>query len=87
VITSPVTFCLSSILQEHSRLHPSSTQEHLLQVDKVHRHPDIEFKVLRYDGQQGQAVGWKAGVLKIPLEEMASLATRIGRRVNQPNET
>jgi hypothetical protein len=40
-----------------------------------------------YDGQQGQAVSWRVGVLKIPQEEMALLAKRIGRRMNQPKET
>lgn len=34
-----------------------------------------------YDEQQGAAVGWSAGVPKIPEEEMAALAARIGRRV------
>jgi len=34
-----------------------------------------------YDRQQGAWAGWGIGVLKIPQEEMASLAMRIGRRV------
>ena len=34
-----------------------------------------------YDQQQGEWASWGMGVLKIPQEEMASLAMRIGRRV------
>src|SRR5215204_3220888 len=34
-----------------------------------------------YDRQQGAWTSWGMGVLKIPQEEMASLAMRIGRRV------
>lgn len=34
-----------------------------------------------YDQQQGAWASWDMGVLKIPLEDMASLAGRIGRRV------
>lgn len=34
-----------------------------------------------YEEQQGAWANWSMGVLKIPQEEMASLATRIGRRV------
>ena len=33
-----------------------------------------------YEEQQGAWAGWSGGVLKIPQEEMASLATRIGAR-------
>jgi diadenosine tetraphosphate (Ap4A) HIT family hydrolase len=56
-------------------------------ISHVHWHVAPLLPGVPYDGQQGQAVSWKAGVLKIPQEEMASLATRIGRRVNQLNET
>jgi diadenosine tetraphosphate (Ap4A) HIT family hydrolase len=34
-----------------------------------------------YDEQQGAWASWSKGVLKIPAEEMADLAGRIGRRV------
>ena len=34
-----------------------------------------------YDQQQGAAVGWQAGVLKIPEDEMTALATRLRARV------
>ena len=34
-----------------------------------------------YEEQQGAAVGWRAGVLQIPEEEMASLAARIRARI------
>jgi diadenosine tetraphosphate (Ap4A) HIT family hydrolase len=34
-----------------------------------------------YDEQQGAWASWSKGVLKIPSEEMAGLAGRIGRRV------
>jgi diadenosine tetraphosphate (Ap4A) HIT family hydrolase len=34
-----------------------------------------------YEDQQGAWSGWSKGVLKIPQEEMAYLAARIGRRV------
>ena len=34
-----------------------------------------------YEDQQGAWASWSMGVLKIPQEEMASLAGRIGRRV------
>ena len=36
-----------------------------------------------YDQQQGVWASWDMGVLKIPQEEMASLAMRIGRRVKE----
>jgi diadenosine tetraphosphate (Ap4A) HIT family hydrolase len=36
-----------------------------------------------YEQQQGAWASWSRGVLKIPPEEMASLAERIGRRVEQ----
>jgi len=36
-----------------------------------------------YEEQQGAAVGWRAGVLQIPEEEMASLAARIRARVER----
>jgi diadenosine tetraphosphate (Ap4A) HIT family hydrolase len=36
-----------------------------------------------YEEQQGAWASWSRGVLKIPPEEMASLAERIGRRVEQ----
>jgi diadenosine tetraphosphate (Ap4A) HIT family hydrolase len=36
-----------------------------------------------YEEQQGNWARWSRGVLKIPQEEMASLATRIGRRVEE----
>jgi diadenosine tetraphosphate (Ap4A) HIT family hydrolase len=35
-----------------------------------------------YDEQQGSWASWSKGVLRIPKEEMASLAERIGRRIN-----
>jgi diadenosine tetraphosphate (Ap4A) HIT family hydrolase len=35
-----------------------------------------------YEEQQGAWASWSKGVLKMPREEMASLAERIGRRVN-----
>jgi diadenosine tetraphosphate (Ap4A) HIT family hydrolase len=34
-----------------------------------------------YENQQGAWASWRMGVLKIPEEEMAALAARIGRRV------
>ena len=34
-----------------------------------------------YEDQQGAWAGWSKGVLKIPREEMASLAARIGARI------
>ena len=34
-----------------------------------------------YERQQGAAAGWQAGVLKIPEEEMALLAARLGARL------
>jgi diadenosine tetraphosphate (Ap4A) HIT family hydrolase len=34
-----------------------------------------------YEDQQGAWAGWSKGVLKIPQEEMASLAARIGARM------
>ena len=34
-----------------------------------------------YEDQQGTWASWRKGVLKIPQEEMAALAARIGRRV------
>jgi diadenosine tetraphosphate (Ap4A) HIT family hydrolase len=34
-----------------------------------------------YEDQQGAWTSWSKGVLKIPQDEMASLAARIGRRV------
>jgi diadenosine tetraphosphate (Ap4A) HIT family hydrolase len=34
-----------------------------------------------YEEQQGAWTSWSMGVLKIPQEEMASLAARIGRRI------
>jgi hypothetical protein len=36
-----------------------------------------------YDEQQGAWAKWNKGVLGIPPEEMASLAERIGRRVER----
>jgi diadenosine tetraphosphate (Ap4A) HIT family hydrolase len=36
-----------------------------------------------YEQQQGAAVGWQAGVLQIPQEEMAALAARLRQRVTQ----
>jgi diadenosine tetraphosphate (Ap4A) HIT family hydrolase len=36
-----------------------------------------------YDEQQGAWASWSNGVLSIPKEEMASLAERIGRRVDR----
>jgi len=36
-----------------------------------------------YDQQQGAAVGWQAGVLRIPEEEMAALAARLRARVEE----
>ena len=39
-----------------------------------------------YEDQQGAAVGWQAGVLKIPEGEMAALAARIGARVGQQRQ-
>ena len=36
-----------------------------------------------YEEQQGAWVSWSKGVLRIPKEEMASLAERIGRRVER----
>jgi diadenosine tetraphosphate (Ap4A) HIT family hydrolase len=36
-----------------------------------------------YEEQQGAWASWSKGVLKIPKEEMASLAERIGRRVER----
>ena len=38
--------------------------------------PDIP-----YEKQQGAWAGWSSGVLRIPQEEMAALAARIGRRL------
>ena len=36
-----------------------------------------------YDQQQGAAVGWQAGVLKIPEEEMSALAARLRVQVEK----
>jgi diadenosine tetraphosphate (Ap4A) HIT family hydrolase len=36
-----------------------------------------------YDEQQGAWASWSKGVLRIPKEEMASLAERIGRKVER----
>ena len=36
-----------------------------------------------YEDQQGSWTSWSRGVLKIPQEEMASLAARIGQRVEE----
>jgi diadenosine tetraphosphate (Ap4A) HIT family hydrolase len=36
-----------------------------------------------YEDQQGAWASWSKGVLKIPQEEMAALAARIGRRVGE----
>lgn len=36
-----------------------------------------------YESQQGVWASWRMGVLKIPEEEMASLAARIGRRIER----
>jgi ATP adenylyltransferase len=36
-----------------------------------------------YEEQQGAWTSWSKGVLKIPAEEMASLAARIGQRVKE----
>jgi diadenosine tetraphosphate (Ap4A) HIT family hydrolase len=36
-----------------------------------------------YEEQQGTWASWSKGVLKIPKEEMASLAERIGRRIER----
>jgi len=36
-----------------------------------------------YDEQQGAWASWSKGVLRIPKEEMASLAERVGRRVER----
>jgi ATP adenylyltransferase len=36
-----------------------------------------------YEEQQGAWASWRKGVLKIPKEEMAALARRIGRRVER----
>jgi diadenosine tetraphosphate (Ap4A) HIT family hydrolase len=36
-----------------------------------------------YDEQQGAWASWSKGVLRIPKEKMASLAERIGRRVER----
>jgi diadenosine tetraphosphate (Ap4A) HIT family hydrolase len=38
-----------------------------------------------YEEQQGAWASWGKGVLKIPTEEMANLAERIGRRIEQIN--
>jgi diadenosine tetraphosphate (Ap4A) HIT family hydrolase len=36
-----------------------------------------------YEEQQGVWASWSKGVLKVPQEEMASLAERIGRRIER----
>lgn len=36
-----------------------------------------------YEEQQGAAVSWRRGVLAVPEEEMASLATRLRRRIER----
>ena len=36
-----------------------------------------------YEKQQGAAVGWQAGVLKIPKEDMVALATRLRKRISE----
>jgi diadenosine tetraphosphate (Ap4A) HIT family hydrolase len=36
-----------------------------------------------YQEQQGAWAGWDKGILKIPPEEMATLAARIGRRIER----
>ena len=38
-----------------------------------------------YEEQQGAWASWRKGVLKIPKEEMASLAERIAERLEQIN--
>jgi len=47
----------------------------------VHWHVAPLPKGTPYDEQQGAAVGWQAGVLKVPEEEMAALAARLRQRV------
>jgi len=39
-----------------------------------------------YEDQQGNWATWKGGVLKIPPQEMSSLATRIGHRVRSTEQ-
>ncbi len=56
-------------------------------ISHVHWHVAPLPPGVTYDDQQGAAVGWRAGVLKIPQEEMASLAERIGRRVERTYPT
>ena len=47
-------------------------------ISHVHWHVAPLPPGVPYDGQQGHAVSWRVGVLKIPGVEMASLAARIG---------
>jgi diadenosine tetraphosphate (Ap4A) HIT family hydrolase len=47
----------------------------------VHWHVVLLPPGVPYEDQQGAWASWSKGVLKIPQEEMSSLATRIARRV------
>ena len=49
----------------------------------VHWHVVPLPRGMPYADQQGAAVGWQAGVLKIPEGEMAALAARIGARIER----
>jgi len=49
----------------------------------VHWHVAPLPKGTPYEQQQGAAVGWQAGVLKIPEAEMAALAARLGQRIEE----
>jgi diadenosine tetraphosphate (Ap4A) HIT family hydrolase len=49
----------------------------------VHWHVVPLPRGVRYEEQQGAWTSWSKGVLRIPQEEMASLAERIGRRVER----
>jgi diadenosine tetraphosphate (Ap4A) HIT family hydrolase len=49
----------------------------------VHWHVVPLPKGTPYERQQGAAVGWQAGVLKIPDAEMAALAGRLRQRIEE----
>jgi diadenosine tetraphosphate (Ap4A) HIT family hydrolase len=50
----------------------------------VHWHVAPLPKGTPYEQQQGAAVGWQAGALKIPTAEMAYLAARLRQRIGKP---
>jgi len=49
----------------------------------VHWHVVPLPKGTPYDQQQGAAVGWQAGVLRVPEEDMAAIASRLRERIER----